>query len=212
MIANIYMFEGAWEKATEPPQMLKFMQAYEQTFPGTRVHHRSFRNGEDLAYYLAKIPARQRALVYIACHGEVGLLEPSDKKSRITMATLLDILKSAFPQRIGFLHFGCCHILQPDDGLRRKLLVSLQEASGATFVSGYTKEVDWLESTLLDLALIHSVYVEWRDKPTHVSKPMKSLEDFTSDYRPLIKKLGFSAMSSFGNKSQVLWPRKICGQ
>ncbi len=92
MPTNIYVFEGSWSRRNEAPQVLPYLQAYEQTYRDVRIHHRTFRNSDDLGYYLSEIAARDRAFVYVACHAQNDYLNPSDEAGRIGYDTLVDLL------------------------------------------------------------------------------------------------------------------------
>lgn len=209
MPANIYVFEGSWDRPNEAPQVLPFLSAYEQTFKNIKLNHRTIRNQADLAYYIGKIPKGNQSLVYIACHGDIGLLDPSDKKSQIHMHELQAALNSAKQDSIAFLHLGCCHFLQQEEGSRRNYLNELiGSMEGGRWVSGYTKEVDWLGSLLLDLAFISEVYVPWREAPTQKREAEKSAERFLKAYEQLVRSLGFSALSTIG-RSDVLIPHRL---
>ena len=209
MVASVYVLEGAWDKPVEAPQLLPYFSAYEQSHREVRVFHRTIRTHSDISYYLSKIPQRSRSFVYVACHGQVGLLDPSDKENQMPVAVIKEALKSAKEESVSFLHFGCCEFVQPAEGPRRQFLASLADSvDGGRWVSGYTKEVDWLPSTLLDLALISEVYVPWRKKPTHVAAAKKRAEKFVKRYEQLARVLGFSALSRI-DTTDTLFPARL---
>ena len=189
--------------------MLPYMHAYQASHREVSVFHRTIRTQEDLSYYLGKIPKGARSFVYIACHGEVGWLDPSDKANRIPMEGVCAALKTAKEESISFLHFGCCEFLQPTDATRRNYLSEfLSGINGGHWVSGYTRDIDWLSSTLLDLALISEVYVPWWKKPTHLAMARKRAEKFVASYEQLARSLGFSALARFGD-AEYLIPQRL---
>ena len=213
MSINIYVYEGSWDKPSEAPQVLPYLQAYEQTFRDVRVHHRSIRNADDLGYYVSKIPKNDQAFVYVACHGNYDYLQPSSRAERIGMVALKDCLSKAKPNAIGFLHFGCCHFLTAQYESRRDRLTQLlSAASGSVFVSGYTTAVDWLPSTLLDLAFLAEVYVPWRKEPTKRALSQRQAQKFiTSDYLVPVRTLGFSSISGLIRENPLL-PERLSTQ
>lgn len=209
MGASVYVLEGAWDKPHEAPQILPYLAAYEQSHGEVRMYHRTFRNASDIEYYLRRIPTGARAFVYVACHGEVGRLDPSDAASRMPASEVQDVLKSAKRESVSFLHFGCCEFVQPAKGSRRAFLDALaKNIAGGLWVSGYTREVDWLASTLLDLALISEVYVPWFKKPSHVAAAHKRADAFMQRYSQLARALGFSALSGIKG-TKVLFPARV---
>ncbi len=209
MSASVYVLEGAWEKPVEVPKVLPYLHAYEQSHREVKIFHRTIRNQADVAYYVSKIPKNSRSFVYVACHGQVGLLHPSDKKNQLPVAGVREALGAAKENSIAFLHFGCCEFVQPAEGSRRRFLSDLANSVvGGLWVSGYTREVDWLPSTLFDLALISEVYVPWRRKPNYLAAARKRAATFVESYEQLARSLGFSALYRVG-KAITLFPPRV---
>lgn len=209
MAGSVYVLEGAWDKPVEAPQVLPYLHAYEQSHREVRVFHRTIRNQNDIAYYIGRIPKNSRAFVYVTCHAEPGLLDPSDRKNQVPVAGVREALQSAKEGSVSFLHFGCCEFVHPAEGSRRRLLSEIANSlPGSLWVSGYTREVDWLSSTLLDLALISEVYVPWRKKPTRVAVAGRRAREFIGAYEQLARSLGFSALSRIGNTGS-LFPARL---
>ena len=132
----------------------------------------------------------------------------SGRRSRIARAKLLDALAAAKHDSIGFLHFGCCEIV--DRRERRRSLEELLQASGSRWVSGYTQAVDWLRSTMLDLALVAEFYVQFHRSRGRCGPRLKApARQFVSDYEQLARSLGFSGLSrdSNGDRHQMFPPR-----
>ena len=78
------------------------------------------------------------------------------------------------------------------------------------WASGYTKDVDYLSSTLFDLALVSEVYVPWHAAPGKKKQAQKATRDFYAAYSQLAKSLGFSAITSLSGH-EVLFPPKVRG-
>lgn len=208
MKAPVFVLEGIWETLLEPPHVLPYLAAYEQSHREANVFHRTFRNQADLAYYIGRIPKGKQAFVYVACHGQVGVLDPSDKASKIPATGVVEALSAAKHQSIAFLHFGCCEFVQSEDATRRATLSNLMQAAGAQWVSGYAKPVDWLSSMLVDLALISAVYIPWHNEPTKAAKAHRAANEFLHSYEQLARELGFSALSRLTNQP-TLFPRRL---
>ena len=209
MRGSVYVLEGSWDKPFEAPQVLPYLHAYEQSHREVQVFHRTIRTQADVAYYISRIPKNSRAFVYVACHGQVGLLDPSDEENRMPVAAVRKALNAAKEKSVAFLHFGCCEFVQPAEGSRRRFLTDIANSlNGSLWVSGYTREVDWLSSTLLDLALISEVYVPWRKKPTYVVDARSRAAHFIRSYEQLARSLGFSALSRVGS-AETLFPSRL---
>lgn len=208
MTAPLYIFEGAWDSPLEAPLVLPYLMAYAGSHREIKVYHRTIRNAADIAYYVSKIPKGNRSFLYIACHGEPGLLDPSDGRSKITLQAVVDSLSKAKEDSVSFLHFGCCEFIKADDRIdeRIELLKSLSGATESVWTSGYTKDIDYLSSTLLDLALISEVYVPWRKNPRQKANAQKAALSFYSAYSQLASSLGFVALSSLREKNSLFPP------
>lgn len=206
-VAPIFVLEGAWDKTHETPQVLPYLLAYAQSHRCVDLYHRTFRCVEDISYYVSRVSTGKRAFFYFACHGEEGSLIPSDGRSPIPIEDVEDALKKAKDNGIAFVHFGCCHFVQSNN--RRQVLSGLRQAARARWVSGYTREVDWLASTLLDLALISEVYVPWYESDG--KKVTKKAEAFFTSYEQLARSLGFSGMYA-EQKAERLFPPRITGE
>ena len=205
---SLYVLEGAWDKPHEAPQVLPYFEAYANTFRAIDFNHRTFRCIEDVEYYVSRLPKGKRAFLYFACHGEVGSLIPSDAKNKIPSAKINNALSRAKENAIGFVHFGCCSYVRAEPNARRATLSAIQSASGAAWVSGYTTDVDWLPSTLLDLALINDIYVPWAREPTQKAKHEKRINVFSKSYAELCKALGLSALNNVSG-NEKLFPSKV---
>ena len=208
MTAPVYILEGAWDETLEASQILPYFLAYAGSHREVKVHHRTIRNAEDIAYYVARIPKGSQAFLYIACHGEPGLLDPSDGRSKVPLEAVVTGLESAKERSVSFLHFGCCEFLKTSQ--RRRTLARLAGATNSMWASGYTKDVDYLSSTLFDLALVSEVYVPWRAAPGKKKQAQKAARDFYAAYSQLAKSLGFSAITSLSG-NEVLFPPKVRG-
>ena len=204
----IYVFEGAWDSPSEAPQVLPYFQAYAQTFRTIELNHRTFRCAEDLKYYFSKLPKNGRAFVYVACHGDQGVLLPSDAKSEISREEVNDALRIAKPGSIGFLHFASCDFVKSPDANRRKILQAHLENAQAVWVSGYSKGIDWLPSMLVDLALVHEIFVQWHQEPTKLARHKKRLQTFQMNYESVARGLGLSCLYHIGSEA-VLFPKKV---
>lgn len=205
MPATVYVLEGAWNSAMESPMILPYLTAYANSHNDVKVQYRTIRCKEDVAYYVSQIRKGTKAFLYIACHGLVGELHPTDE-TRITVNDVCTALEDAKPEAISFVHFGSCQFVHSTQ--RRKVLEKLRVPAGALWVSGYTKLIDWLPSTWLDLALISEVYVPWRNATTDQKAAKARAHQFIGSYEQLARSLGFSGLSTLGDDG-LLMPTKL---
>jgi hypothetical protein len=210
MGAPCYILEGTWWSNQETPQVLPYFQALQASQSRITLSHRTIRSADDISYWIGKIPAGKQAIVYIACHGQDLELCPADGRSPVRRPDLLEALKYAKKGAIGFLHFSCCEMVDPDN--RRKSLDELAQASGARWVSGYGVGVDWLRSALFDLALVAELFVPYYyDSKKKNPKLAMRTRSFLSDYEQLARSLSFSGLYRNRSKGGNLFPQRMRG-
>jgi len=192
--APSYIFEGTWWANREIPQVLPYLQALHSSDGGLHLSHRTFRSADDLKFWFRRIPKAERAFVYIACHGSDESLYPVDGRLPISWKKLCEAFGAAKRGAIEFLHFSTCGIVDGRD--RRGSLQSLADASGARWVSGYVKDIDWLPSMLLDLALVGQLFLPFYHE-TRTRRPQLKAraEWFLRSYGQLARELGFSGLA-----------------
>jgi len=207
MTMSCYILEGTWWSNREVPQVLPYFEALANSGDRINLSHRTFRNVDDISYWVSRISKNERAFLYFACHGENQMLVPADGRSPIENDKLLEALSNAKEGAIEFIHFGCCEMLSRDD--RRKSLENYLKATNAKWASGYSESVDWLQSMLLDLALIADLAVPYHDdgKKKHVKLSFRGRK-FMSNYEQLVRGLGFSAAYDNGVRKIELFPRR----
>ena len=207
MAISFYMLEGIWWDNREVPQVLPYFQALENDGNKIKLSYKTFRNAEDIAYWVSRIRKNERAFLYFACHGVEQNLIPADGRSPITNEELRDALGQAKPGAIEFLHFGCCEMI-PDDQ-RKPTLKKYLKASQAKWVSGYSGDVDWLRTTLLDMALIAELAIPYHEDGKS-KNPKLSIRgrNFIKDYEQLVRAIGFSGAYNNGvGKIEFFPPR-----
>lgn len=208
MAISCYIFEGTWWNNREIPQILPYFQSLLNSGYNLKLSHRTFRNAEDISFYLSKISKDERAFVYFACHGEHQQLMPVGKKYLIENEDLLNALRYCKAGAVEFLHFGCCEMISRES--RRQSLENYLEASQAKWVSGYSKKVEWLRSTFLDLALIADLAIPFHDdgKKINVRLSFRG-RSFIRDYEQIARMLQFSGAYKNKNGKIELFPEKF---
>jgi hypothetical protein len=206
--APLYIFEGTWWSNREVPLVLPYFQALETSHGGIQLSHRTIRSADDIAYWIGKIPKDARAFVYFACHGSNFALYPT-KSHPIYREDLLKALAKAKKNAVWFLHFGCCEMVNRENrGISlNKLAVKRKDIR---WVSGYVNEIDWLDSTLLDLALVAKLYVPYyRDAKYHRAKLKNRIDRFLKEYDQLARQLGFSTLICNLAGYTTLFPKRL---
>ncbi len=207
MTMSLYMLEGSWWSNREVPQVLPYFQALSNSGNRINLSHRTFRNVDDVCYWVSKIKKDERAFLYFACHGENQKLIPSDGRSPIENDKLLEALGNAKSGAVEFLHFGCCEMLSRKQ--RKQSLEKYLSASNAKWVSGYSESVDWLQSMLLDMALIADLAIPYHEdgKKKNVKLSFRGRK-FMKNYEQLVRSLGFSGAYNNGVGAIELFPKR----
>jgi hypothetical protein len=205
--APVIILEGIWWSNHEVPLVLPYFNALATSHREIDLSHRTIRSAEDIAYYVSRISKNAGAMLYFACHGDKLSLVPADGRSPISQTVLLNALGQTKEGAISFIHFGCCEMVAPND--RRKTHQVILDACGATWASGYTKSIDWLQSMFLDLALVSEVFVP--DHTTSDGRKVKlktQADNFIKMYEQLARELGFSALSKV-SAGILLFPERL---
>jgi hypothetical protein len=205
--APVYILEGTWWSNHEVPLILPYFHALATSHREIDLSHRTIRGADDIAYYVSKISRNAGAFLYFACHGKRQRLSPSDGRSTVPPEELLAALSQAKAGAIAFVHFGCCEMVATS--ARRQTHEKISGATGARWVSGYTTPVDWLQSTLLDIALVSEVFVPDHQAKAKQGRKLKPrAEQFIKNYEQLARELGFSALAETSS-GQLLFPERL---
>lgn len=91
----------------------------------------------------------RQGFLYMAFHGSPGRIQLGNK-THVTMTGLADLMENRFQ---GWnVHFGSCRTM---DTLQAE---PFKKMIGARILTGYTKSVDWIQSTAMDMLLLDQMY------------------------------------------------------
>lgn len=130
-----------------------------------RVIHRDVATRGEFDDYLKEWLKKKYArysLAYLAVHGTPGKIMIG--KTALTLDELADVIgpKKAVDR---ILHFGSCSTLAVSDVKLR----SFCRETGAKAIVGYTRDIDWLESTAFDCMLLPRLLKAKSIKPVFTS-------------------------------------------
>lgn len=112
--------------------------------------HRDIATEPELRYYLRKwwqSKHRNYPILYLAFHGEAGrilLKKENGLDSFMEIESLFELLEGRCHRRV--IHFGSCSVLK----LHGQKINSFLKQTGALAISGFTSNVDWIDSTVFD--------------------------------------------------------------
>lgn len=142
--SGIYCVEDVWperQKMSARP-LLDMLEDYHEI----PTVHRIATNGKQLKERLGQWAKADMtfAILYLWYHGSPGSISPSGNDS-VELEHIEEELEGCCDRCL--IHFGSCEILKLD----RERIDSFLERTGAVAVSGYRKNVGWIEPIALEL-------------------------------------------------------------
>jgi hypothetical protein len=190
---KLVCLESYWNaRLFESTSVLGFLESLSPLLsPPLQVAHRFVESGRGLAHY-TRYPdgvlwheqqAWNAPVFYLAFHGAPGELR--SVLECIGAEVLCDAFSGYGRGYRNLVYFGACSVLRGDEG--RRFAIDFLRASGSRAVIGYTTDVDWMTSLVVDLLFLHRFY---RD-----DDPWRNLErifdSVVADFRPA-RDLGYT--------------------
>jgi hypothetical protein len=177
MQRNIFCLESLWSKDPENKQsVLPLLELAERTC-SLKFSHLTCNTKAELEYNLKLRPNRKSyGLLYLAFHGSSGSLDLHSKES-FGFDDLSNMMGSRYEGWV--VHLGSCSTLKDS----RDEIVQFMSETGVKAVTGYAKDVDWIESAALDLI----VFKKWQD----YRNPGNFVKHIVNNFGDLVKINGF---------------------
>lgn len=172
---NIFVLEGEWnDDAEDKMSVIEILRFLKNTLD-IDYFHRKVATKEEFFYHLENTSNEKYDIIYFPFHGSKGLLDFQNGEIELRE---LEQYKSFFKNKI--VHFGSCQTLN----YYKPELVALKQSLNAKAISGYKKDVDWIDSMLLEVA-----YFTWWQR--YKSRSIDLHKTFKDNYKTLYKRLGF---------------------
>ena len=151
---KIFCLETEWDltktkKMRDKTSIQPLLTFLEQTEKIEYVF-RNVASRSDLSYYLSHLKYKTYndfQIVYFAFHGNSKIIDiPSEPNNPLTFSELAELSKGLLQDKI--VHFGSCRTLNTSE----QKIKEFKELTGAKLVSGYTKTIDFVRSSILDIA------------------------------------------------------------
>lgn len=149
--------------------------------------HRDIATDGEFRYYLAKWTQSRYSsypILYLAFHGSPGCIhvfKENGRPAELETENLLTLLRGKCNRRV--IHFGGCSVLNMHGNILNRYL----RESGAAAVSGYTKDVDWVKSSVFEMLYLGELQ---EHQLTKVS--LRTIYDrVRKSAPPLCRELGF---------------------
>lgn len=133
-----------WTKNTEDRlNVLPTLQLISKT-QESRFSHLTCNTREELRYNLNLLCKRNYGILYFAFHGSPGKIHLH--RDKITLTELAQMMNCRFSNWI--IHFGTCSTLR-----KPREVEYFVEKTGVALVTGFTRDVEWIESSAFELLL-----------------------------------------------------------
>jgi hypothetical protein len=150
---GVFLLEGAWSsKLTATDTMLPLLTYLRDSQVISSVAHRYVDTKEGLIDAAKKWGQKQYehlSLGYFGFHGDPGTVWLG--RTQVGLEELADVLAKRCRNRV--IYFGSCAVLAGKAQAAEYFL----KTTGARAVIGYTKRVDWMESSAFDLLLFDAL-------------------------------------------------------
>ncbi|MBY8870373.1 hypothetical protein K7640_00765 [Micromonospora sp. PLK6-60] len=194
---RVFCLEGQWhDDLKERGSVLPTLELLER-LGQIRFIHRDVATPGELRYYLDQWLSRKYTAYDVgifAVDGSPGRLHLSNR-NEVELTELVSWLRGRCEGRK--LYFDCGSILRLPDAA----LTDIAERTGASLVCGFTKTIDWVESSAFDTVLINRLANG--QKSNSVEQLVGS-----SRWAPLAQHLGFRLVDRNGPRPRVPSPRR----
>ncbi|SMC56804.1 DUF6642 family protein [Janibacter indicus] len=148
----IWAMESKWSPSVRDVRSVTPVLNALQAAGAARYAHVVINSPEDFDKQLKRLGQKQHedfTIGYIAMHGSPGKVY-TGRKSIDLVSTGQKLPSGALKKKV--LHFGSCSVLTDEDQQQELL-----KALGAKAITGFTKDVDWMECLAFELLLFSAL-------------------------------------------------------
>ena len=175
-MSKIFALEGEWGTSPNDKTGIRSMLQLLKDVNGIDFFHRRVATKSDFEFYLRKSKGKRFSIIYLAFHGSKDCIYLGNDKHVLSLEEIAEVANGCLENKI--VHFGSCQTCKSVSSLS-----DFKESTTAKFVSGYKKDIDWIDSTILDLAYFSNL-----DELTRKG----AIENrMSSKYADLHERLGF---------------------
>lgn len=146
-IISLESWDGSNSENASMQPILRFVS----DFHGTKNYYKFLYTPEEMKYILNNVPTRNFSLLYLALHGNPEKIHTGMyTEFEISLNDLAEMMGKRF-QGFG-LHLASCAVMSSS----QESIYDFMDKTGILFMSGYTKYVDFISSSLVDISIINS--------------------------------------------------------
>jgi|KBSMisStandDraft_5_1062788.scaffolds.fasta_scaffold64950_2 hypothetical protein len=171
---NIACLESLWNGNTEIRlNVLPTLELISKT-QESKFSHLTCNTRDELKYNLNLLCKRNYGTLYFACHGSPGRIHLH--RDKMTLTELAQMMNHRFANWV--IHFGTCSTLRKSSEVE-----SFVESTGVALATGFTKDVDWIESSAFELLLFKALH--------NLKSPKVVCRHLLNKYPDLVEATGF---------------------
>lgn len=187
VMKKIFAIEADWEgSAHKQSSILPMLQCINGIYPMVKYIFRTANTKEELKYCLTKFKQISKkngdycALIFSG-HGSPGNIKFG--KEFITIEQLTELVDKVGTRLFDghLVHFDACSVMKNSD----KELKEFIHITGASLVTGFNKDIDFIESLALEMIFIDYL---------RGNKPLSAYNKAKKNHAELCKRTGFIAM------------------
>lgn len=146
---NIACLESMWDRRIENRlNVLPTLELISKT-QESKFSHMTCNTREELQYNLNLLCKRNYGVLYFAFHGSPGKIHLH--RDKVSLTDLAAMMNCRFANWI--IHFGTCSTLR-----KPREVAYFVENTRVALVTGFTKDVDWIESSAFELLLFKAFH------------------------------------------------------
>lgn len=181
----IFSIESDWENsAKKQSSILPMLQCINGIYPNIKYIFRTANTKEEFLYCLKKFKQISKSngdfcSLFLSGHGEPGQMYFG--KEVLTLSDLADLSAEVGPRLFDghLVHFDACSVLKDSEKDAKRFINS----TGAALATGFTTDVDFIESLALEMLYI--------DNLTKYKRPVIAYKNIKKLYFELCQRTGF---------------------
>ena len=179
---GIFCLETVWFDAEDQTSIRPLLEFLRGSYLKVPFIHRNAVTLDAFKHHVTEWvglkPRTRYPILYLGYHGEADRLYLSSKdKKGLSLSEVADILRGRCNNCL--VHFASCSTLTSDLG-------SLVTEIGASAVSGYGEDIDWVASTAFELIYLESL--QYGGKKALTKDVMQRVKDGDGNHWPLVGK------------------------
>lgn len=199
--SQVAVIEGKWEDGRNLSVKSLFDFVCDLRFRSQHAfHYEMFNNGDALQEILPRMCEIYNVRnVYLAAHGDEKGVYGSNGEA-ISFTRIKNAVKEIDDTKgqLDSLYFGCCLF-----GQAGNLHELLDESKQLRWIAGYTKSINFVDSTVLD-ALFWQHYFSFTDS-SPLARILKVHKKLKADAPGMIKRLGFKVVVRDNRKTEKVY-------